>query len=334
MADTTISPNMNMPIPTVSEAPGPGWATNLDSCLYITDSHNHTPGQGVAITPAAIDINTDLPLNGNNLITARTLRFDPQSSTPALPADLGCLYEAGVDLYYIDGSGNNIRLTQSGSPAGATGTITGLPSGTASASFAGSTFTFQSATNTPAIFNIGPVKIGQPVAAGFGVTISPNVAQAANYNVTLPVALPSLSSAVISDTSGNLSFTPITSGTYTPTVTPGSFGAAQAALAPFFYQRVGDIVTVTGYLTGDTTLQVPGIHTIECFVTLPINPTAFFASVYDVVGVLGNYESSIVQAVRNDVNASVASYLTLIDLSWSNSRTNVQYTISFTYSCA
>ncbi len=205
MANTVTSPNMSLPVPVVGTDPGPDWANNVNSCLSIIDGHNHTAGSGVPITPAAININTDLPLNGNNLTSIRTARFSPQSSTPSLPADLGCLYEGGVDLYYIDGAGNNIRLTQSGSPSGATGTITGLPSGTASASFAASTFTFQSATSTPANMNVGPVTIGNNVPSSFGVTIAPNIGIGANYNLFLPVALPASGAQALSvDSSGNI----------------------------------------------------------------------------------------------------------------------------------
>ena len=204
MADVIISPNMSLPIPVVGVDPGPDWATNINASLSAIDSHNHTAGQGVQITPAGLNINVDLPLNNNNLITARTLRFQPQVSAPGAASDIGCLTEVGVDLYYIDGSGNQIRITQSGSLAGAAGTITGLPSGTASASFAAGTFTFQSATSTPAALNVGPVTIGQAVASGFGVTLSAAVSQSANYNIALPAALPAATQFVTLDSSGNI----------------------------------------------------------------------------------------------------------------------------------
>ena len=204
MSNTTITPNMGLVLPTIGVDPGPDWATNLNASLTSVDSHNHTAGQGVQITPAAINVNSDLPLNNNNLTLARTLRLKPQSAAPSGASDLGCLTEIGVDLYYIDGSGNVIRLTQSGAPTGATGTITGLPSGTASASFAGTTFTFQSSTSTPASMNFGPTTIGQDVSGGFGVTISASSSQAANYNLALPSALPASTKIVTLDNSGNL----------------------------------------------------------------------------------------------------------------------------------
>ncbi len=206
MANTDISPNMNMPVPTVSVDPGPDWATNIDACLSIIDSHTHTAGQGVQITPQAININSDLTFAGNNGTNFRSVRFFPQPGVINGASDLGALYENGVDLYYVDGAGNQVRITQGGSVTGATGTITGLPSGTASASFAGSTFTFQSATNTPATINAGTYILGQTVASGKNVTIAAAGAQAANYNLTLPIALPSATSYTVSDSSGNLSF--------------------------------------------------------------------------------------------------------------------------------
>ncbi len=204
MANTTISPNMNLPVPTVGEDPGPDWATNYNACMTAIDSHNHSSGQGVSITPSGININADLPLNNSNLTTIKTLRFQPQVSIVAGASDIGCLQEVGVDLYYIDGAGNQIRITQSGSVTGSAGTITGLPSGTASASFAAGTFTFQAATNTPASMNVGPLKIGQAVASGFGVTISAAGSQTSNYGISLPVALPGATKILSLDASGNM----------------------------------------------------------------------------------------------------------------------------------
>lgn len=206
MADFTLSPNMSMPVPTVSEAPGPGWATNIDASLSIIDSHNHSAGQGVAITPAGLNINTDFPLNNNNATAVRSVNFTPQGTPLALPTDVGCIYVSGVDLYYNDENANQIRITQSGSVAGSAGTITGLPSGTASASFSAGTFTFQGATNTPAAMNVGPLIVGNAVLNSKKVSISPNSGIAANYDFTLPAALPAGLNYVTLDNSGNLAF--------------------------------------------------------------------------------------------------------------------------------
>ncbi len=206
MANTTISPNMGLPVPTVSVDPGPDWATNIDACLNIVDSHNHTAGQGVPITPDAMNINADLSMGGNNLTAARSVRFNNQSANLAAAADVGCVYEYNGDLWYNNAAGGQVRLTNGLNPAGGAGSIGGLPSGTASVNFSAGTYTFQSATSTPATMNVGPLIIGQPTNTSKNVTIAPNVAQASNYSLALPLALPSTQSYVISDSSGNLSF--------------------------------------------------------------------------------------------------------------------------------
>lgn len=207
MTNTTISPNMGLPIPVVGVDPGPDYANNIDSCLNIVDSHNHSSGQGVQINPSGLNINSDLPINGNNITTLRTTRYTAQLNPIAASApDLGCLYVAGADLYYNDENGNQVRITQSGSVTGAAGTITGLPSGTASVSYSAGTFTFQSATNTPANMAVGPVAIGNNVANSKTVTISPNAGIASNYNFTLPASLPAAANYTTLDNSGNFSY--------------------------------------------------------------------------------------------------------------------------------
>lgn len=207
MADVTISPNMLLPIPVPGVDPGPDWANNIVADMYAIDSHDHTSGKGVQITPDGMNINADLEMNSNDLTEARSVRFTPQVALISDPADIGCLYESGVDLYYNDGAGNVVRITQAGVVTGATGTITGLPSGTASASFAGGTFTFQSATNTPATMAVGPLVIGSASVSPKTVTLAPSASQAANYSLTFPLVAPEANQVPISDGSGNLSWT-------------------------------------------------------------------------------------------------------------------------------
>ncbi len=328
MADVIISPNMQMPVPIVGQDPGEDWANNVNACLSAIDIHNHTAGQGVPITPAAININADLAMNNNNLISIRTARFQVQTSTPSDPSDLGELFVLGADLYYIDVAGNVVRITQGGNVTGATGTITGLPSGTASASFAAGTFTFQQATNTPASMNFGPIKIGQPVSSGFGVTISPAVSQAANYALSLPPALPTVTSLVATDTSGNLSFVPVISGSYTPLVTSTGPGTGQSAIGTFFYQRIGNNVTVTGNLAGNA------LPSLGSAVTLPIAPSVPFVNTYDLVGGSSGFTQSGVVNSGDTLMAEVGGLRAIVQLNYATSTAVPTYTIQFTYSCA
>ncbi|MES2347888.1 MAG: hypothetical protein V4641_10005 [Pseudomonadota bacterium] len=232
-ANVIISPNMGLPVPIVGTAPGPEWANDINASLSIIDSHDHTAGHGVPVPPAGININSDLPFVGNNATQLRSARFSAQGSPLAGASDLGALYVSGVDLYYNDESGNQVRMTQGGSVTGSSGTITGLPSGTASASFAAGTFTFQGSTNTPANMAVGPLIIGANTASPHTVTVAPPGGLAANYALTLPTGLPASTSILTVDASGNMASTTspsVSGGTLTGTLTSsggslaGSFG--------------------------------------------------------------------------------------------------------------
>lgn len=274
MANVTISPNMGLPVPTVGVDPGPDWANNIVASLSILDGHSHVPGSGVQITPSGININTDLPFGNNNITLARSVRFTAQSAPLSLGVDIGCLYESGVDLYYNDGAGNQVRITQSGSVTGASGTITGLPSGTASASYSAGIFSFQSATSTPATLAIGPIILGNSVANSKTITIAPNAGIAANYNLTLPAALPGSVEYLNIDGSGNVSYNTstgsgsvvlassptisspmftgiptgvIAGGTYSPTI---NFNHAVTVTSQTWsYYQIGSSVTVSGTIS-------------------------------------------------------------------------------------
>ncbi len=222
---TTITPNMNIPVPTPSETAGPAWAIGIVADMSVIDSHDHSSGKGVPITPDGLNISADLPMGDNNLTEVRSVNFTAQVAPLAEPTDLGCLYVSGADLYYNDEAGNQVRITQAGSVTGATGTITGLPSGTASASYAGGTFTFQSATSTPAVMAVGPLEIGRQVASSNTVTITPDAAQASDYDITLPAALPAATYPLTITSAGSVA----ASGTVL--LAAGTAGAPSASFA-------------------------------------------------------------------------------------------------------
>lgn len=178
---------MNLPVPEVGISPGPDYATSVDNCLTIIDSHTHAPGSGVQVTPEGLNINADLSVNVNNLTLVRTVRFQSQPALLSAAADIGCLYESGVDLYFNDGSGNQVRITQSGGVAGTPGSISNLTS-PASASYvsASQTFVFQSDANTAANIDGGSFILRNIVANSNGLTLSPPNALASSYTITLP----------------------------------------------------------------------------------------------------------------------------------------------------
>lgn len=204
---TTNSPDMNLPIPNVGSEQGPQYAIDINNCLTLIDAHDHTPGRGVQITPLGMNINLDLSFNSNNALSLRSSRYVPQSAPLSGSSDLGCVYVSGVDLYYNDVGGNQIRLTQGGSPAGGAGSISGLPSGTASASYSGGTFIFQSATNTAANIDGASFLLRNSSANSKALTLSPPNAMGSNFGITLP-SLPSVKGIITIDSSGTMNVEP------------------------------------------------------------------------------------------------------------------------------
>lgn len=204
MASSYPSANMGLPIPSVGIQSGPDYATNINASLTLVDSHDHSAGKGVQISPAGININSDFAMNSNNLITARSLRMVAQGAVLSLPTDLRCLYAVGVDLYFNDGSGNQIQITQSGGIAGTPGSIANLAS-PASASYvsANSTFVWQSAATTPANMDGAAYIFRNLTANSKGLTVSPPAAMASDYSITWPT-LPASTRILSIDTSGNI----------------------------------------------------------------------------------------------------------------------------------
>jgi len=204
---SSITPNMGLIVPGIATEPGPTWGSDLNSSLGILDQHDHSSGSGVQITPSGININSDLSINNNNLTNIKTANFTNLSMSLAGSApNLGCIYVAGKELYYNDEAGNVVQITNMGSVNAGAGSITGLPSGTASASYsAGSgTFIWQSATSTSANLDSSSITIREQVANAKGVTLNSPTALASDYQLNLPTGLPGATTFLTLDTSGNI----------------------------------------------------------------------------------------------------------------------------------
>lgn len=215
------SPNMGLPVPAVGVTTGPAYANDINSSLAIIDAHDHSPGNGVPITPAGLNINSDLTCSDHNLTNIRAARFFTQGAPLAASgADLRELYVSGAELYYNDGAGNQVKITQSGSVTGSAGTISGLPSGTASAAFvaANGTFQFLQATSTPANMDAATYVLrypgSYPSPTGNFIALQAPSSLATGFSLTLPPTLPgTLGSWQTSDTSGNQSWTTVDNST-------------------------------------------------------------------------------------------------------------------------
>src|ERR1700679_1108559 len=101
MSNVIITPNMLLREPIVGVEIGPQWATDLNNCLNIIDIHDHSPGYGVQITPAGMDINTSLSFQGNAAVSLLSTNFISQASNIVANAALNVV---GGNLWYNNGA--------------------------------------------------------------------------------------------------------------------------------------------------------------------------------------------------------------------------------------
>lgn len=193
---TTNSPNMNLPLSTIGVDSGLLWEQNLNSSLILIDLHDHSPGNGVQITPTGLNINATLPFNNFSASALSACSFTAQISL----ATLRSIYVIGADLYYNDGNSNVVQLTSGGV---VNATSSGISSGSATASFVSSVLVVNAAANTPANIQGGSLLLGNNVAASKFLTLSPPAAMAANFSLILP-SLPAVTNLMTLDSSGNI----------------------------------------------------------------------------------------------------------------------------------
>lgn len=268
MPGETYSPSMGLVLPGVGVTPGPQYASDLNASLTILDSHNHSSGSGVQITPAGINVTSDLTMLSHNLTDIRSSRYSVQSSPLALSTDLAAVYVSGADLYYNDTSGNQVRLTQSGAVAGTPGSIANLvPPASASYVSLSSSFVFQSGATTPGNIDGASFILRNLLPGSPGLTLSAPVLSG-NYTITLPT-LPLATSFLTIDNSGNLTPGAVLSSAYVATaniannaVTPAKI--PDASIAPVkltFSPLLNDVFT---QCTVNQTIVVPaGVTCVE-----------------------------------------------------------------------
>lgn len=202
-ADYYVSPNMNLVIPIPGVAPGPDWANDINSSLTLLDAHDHSPGKGVPITPAGMNITSSLTFNGNLITALGGNTFLVQTS------DLsdGSIYVKGVDLYYRDENGNVIQITSGGGVNGSPGSISNLSS-PASASYvsANGTFVWQQGVSEAANMDMATLVLrypgSYPVPTGNYILLQVPSSISVGYSLTLPATVAGSNNALITSSSG------------------------------------------------------------------------------------------------------------------------------------
>ena len=194
----TLSPNMNLQIPGVGTEAGPLYATEINTTLITLDRHDHTQGNGVQITPAAININSNLPFNNNFATNIAGLTLIAQTVVPVSST----IYQSGNDLFFVDGLGANVRLTQNSAVAGTPGSIANLVSPASASYVAGSqTFVWQSLVGIAANMDFGSAILRNLTPnSTYSLTLQPPTLTS-SYTLTLPV-IPAQVSFMTMDNTG------------------------------------------------------------------------------------------------------------------------------------
>jgi len=193
----SLTPNMNIILPTPEVTTGPEWANQIVDAFDTVDAHNHTAGNGVPIPVAGLNINGDLDFNSYNITSLRSTRYDDWPSPLVTLSDKACVYFSGGDLFINNGAGTSVQITSgSGLNLASVGTIGGdygAPGVTASAVYSDTTktFTWTQAPTQAAKMAMGDLVVYNPaVLAGNPVTIKIDGTVSVGYNYFLPVAGP------------------------------------------------------------------------------------------------------------------------------------------------
>lgn len=185
------TPNMGLTLPAVGVTIGPTWATQLNVALEDIDAHDHTPGKGLPITQAAIDIADALTFNGYPAEAVGRVELVSQAATSALAATV---YVVGGDLYYNNAAGTPVQITTGSSIAGASGSISGLVA-PASASFdsGSASFRWNATATTRATLDAAALQLrAGGLTTANSITIAAPTAGVTSYSLTLPNAAPAL----------------------------------------------------------------------------------------------------------------------------------------------
>lgn len=219
------SPNMGIIWPT-DHNDADAWDVVMDTAIRSTvDSHDHTAGKGVPIPTTALKIDADISWSFGGLSRAitdlRAIDFAPQAAA-GMTALAGALFlnSADNELYYRTFGGVNVKLT-----AGAALNVAGFTGGIGGDyAAAGALVVFDDATDSywfqqqvgAAVRQYARMRSADVdlyefkanPAAGVPtnrVRLASPTALAASYALTMPTALPSVSSTVLMSNSGQLS---------------------------------------------------------------------------------------------------------------------------------
>ncbi len=280
MAFESVTPNMGLIQPGVGLTAGPQYASDLNASLTIIDNHNHTPGSGVQITPAGLDISTDLSIQSNNLTFVNSVQLNNLLS---LPTTLGAVYESGGNLYFNSATdGFQVQITAGHNVNAGSGSITGLVS-PASASYVSGTQTFvwQSDVNISANMDMGSVILRNLTTSSTGITISPPSSLPGSYTITLPSTVSAANGSIMQMSTAGVMTNVLTVDNSTIKITANQLVAQKSAIITPGSITGTDIAAATISVANQvarpvsSTASVDGIAVSSASGTFSSNSTSF-----------------------------------------------------------
>jgi len=216
MSTTTTS--MGLIVPALND-PSPQYVNDVATTLGKIDAHDHSSGKGVPVTSAGLNVNAALPFNTQSATGLRSAQFATLGAALTAPADAASLFNVNGDLYWLNGSGALVRL--SNGPlvsAGIGGDYGAYPLAQVNYNNATLGYTFTDSTGAPAKGTFGPIAATTVTASGAIAGASIGVSGAVSG-----------ASATISGAAavGSLSCTGV--GTFGNKVTATNFGSASFA---------------------------------------------------------------------------------------------------------
>lgn len=249
----TYGTSLGVAMPVVG-APGPGTAlaTQINATVQAIIDRLETK-----VTVAGMDINADLSLRSGaddfGLVDVHRVELVDVLSALSAVTYPGVLYRVGSDLYFNDAAGNQVRIvTGGGIDVSSVGGITGsgYGSGGIEVNWDGTNYRLRDGTGADDFAALECDDVLLRDGSSHKVRLGA-AAMAADYNFTLPAAVPAAQRYLSMDTSGNI----------TTTATTKRFHLAAAA---------GKITAGTPAATATTGLIQDNVGTVEAVFGIPL----------------------------------------------------------------
>jgi len=235
-----ITTNMNLDLPEVGTSTVNSAAADLVTAFEDVDSHDHSSGSGVKVTPAGININASLDMNDSSLLAAHLVEMTELPSAVTGASNANRLQSVNGELYFTDGTGVAVAVTANGGlDITVSGGFTGdYGSTTAEATYVSATKAFKfmqdGNNNQAAVVDAGDIKLRTTTAGASNYVTIKSPILSSSYTITLPTAVPASTSLMLMDNAG------VVSTSRTPSIT---------SLATTAAVTVGTTLGVTGVST-------------------------------------------------------------------------------------